>query len=84
MVAFHHTFAPIKSFENNRPNGVIWNESIAGRKAVDLASVYVKFIRKIQTEKQTNEIMIWVDNCFSQNKNWWLLTALVAGVNRKN
>lgn len=84
MVAFHHTFAPIKSFENNRPNGVIWNESIAGRKAVDLASVYVEFIRKIQTEKQTNEIMIWVDNCFSQNKNWWLLTALVAGVNRKN
>ena len=35
-IAFHETFAPIGSFVNKKPQGVVWNESISGRNATDI------------------------------------------------
>ena len=47
MVAFHETFAPIGKFVQKKPTGVIWNESISGRNADDLASSHMNFMRKL-------------------------------------
>ena len=84
MVCFHETFAPIGTFTDRKPVGVVWNESITGRNATDVASTFVRFIRKESSTQGTLEFFIWLDNCSAQNKNWTLFKALVAEVNHSN
>ena len=50
MVCFHETFAPIGTFTDRKLVGVVWNESITGRNATDVAATFVRFIRE---EKST-------------------------------
>ena len=84
MVCFHETFAPIALFVDHRPLGVVWNESITGRNACDVASSFVQYIRGGISSKGMQEFYIWTDNCSAQNKNWTLYTALTAEINKEN
>ena len=84
MVCFHETFAPIASFVDHRPLGVVWNESITGRNACYVASSFVQHIRGEISSKGTQQFYIGADNCSAQNKNWTLYTALTAEVNKEN
>ena len=69
LVTFYETFASkTKGFADYC---VLWNESIAGRKAPDVASSYLKII----------VILLWADNCSGQNKNWFVFTSLVQCLN---
>ena len=61
MVAFHETFAPIGKFVQKKPTGVIWNESISGRNADDLASSHMNFIRKLPSERNVDKFFIWAE-----------------------
>ena len=54
------------------------HEAIAGRNASDVASAYIKLITACGVPKH---ILIWADNCNTQNKNWTLFTALIQCVN---
>lgn len=74
--AYNETFAPIGG--NGPVFAMIWDETISGRLATDLISTYHSFIVRNGTN---NEINFWLDNCFSQNKNWNLLAHLVLLVN---
>lgn len=78
--AFHETFASIvkKSSTKRKSISVIWHEGIAGRKAEEAASAYVK---ALQHECGIKHAIYWVDNCTAQNQNWCPLSALVAVVN---
>ena len=55
MVGFHETFAPIGRFTDQRPVGVIWNESISGRNATDVSSAYIQFITGERERRNTQE-----------------------------
>ena len=57
---------------------ILWHEAMSGRKADDVTSANVKFIRAIDCPK----VLIWADNCGGQNKNWWLFSGLVQTVNQ--
>lgn len=57
---------------------VLWHEGVAGRDVSDVASA---FIRHILTQRDTQQIVIWPDNCTAQNKNWMLITGLLQTVN---
>ena len=56
----------------------MWHEGISGRKADDVTSAYVTFIRAVNAPK----LLIWADNCGGQNK-WFLFCGLVQTVNQK-
>ena len=75
LVTFNEPFA---SKTPGKPDYyILWHEAIAGRKAPDVASVFLQLIR------QCNEdfIWLWADNCSGQNKNWYLFTGLAQCVN---
>lgn len=78
LIVFNETFAAMKKNKEDRHYCMIWHEAIAGRRAEDIASVFIKFI---QTQRDTNELIIWMDNCTSQNKNWVFYSALLIYIN---
>jgi len=57
---------------------VIWHEAIAGRKCEDIISAFHAFFT---TYSDTPHIVLWLDNCAAQNKNWGLLSYLVYLIN---
>jgi len=83
LVVFHETFAPIGSSKKNgkkpRVLSCLWNESISGRNACDVASSFEKALTFYM--QNTSKVVIWADNCSAQNKNWTLYTALNLLVN---
>ena len=76
LVLFNETFA---SPSKKGPKlCVIWHEGEAGRLASNLASSFVAFIQRNRDKKT---VIIYSDNCCSQNKNWTLFSTLVRVVN---
>ena len=82
VVCFNQTFAPLggRKKSGNVPVAVLWDESICGRNAEDVASAYVKFIRHANFRDKA-KFLIYADNCTAQNKNWIIFTAMVNEVN---
>ena len=77
IIAFNETFAELGKANNNVV--VVWNESVSGRSAPDICSAFWNFLTTKVRDKK--EIILWCDNCTSQNKNWTLFTVLVSAVN---
>ncbi|XP_033629274.1 uncharacterized protein LOC117305910 isoform X2 [Asterias rubens] len=76
LVVFNETFAcPGK---DGQATCVLWHEAEAGRKAFNVCSSYVAFIKQ---NRDKEEIILYADNCSSQNKNWTLLSAMPRIVN---
>ncbi|KAG9264186.1 uncharacterized protein LOC111196652 [Astyanax mexicanus] len=79
VVAFHETFASVGKGKNKKNTiSVLWHEGIAGRSAAEITSAYMAALEK---ERDVRHIILWVDNCSAQNKNWCLLSSLVTLVN---
>ena len=80
LMVFNETFAPVGGSKNekDKATGVLWYEGIRERTAADVASTFVSFIRK---NRDTKDFIFWLNNCSAQNKNWYLYTALLNGVN---
>jgi hypothetical protein len=56
----------------------VWNEVEGKRGANEVASCVRQFILKIKEEKpEVEEIRIWADNCFGQNKNKYMFAMLL-------
>ena len=78
LVLFNETFcAPGK---NGPATCILWNEEEAGRKASDVANAYVHFA----CSQQCSHLIIYADNCSSQNKNRTLFSVLIRAVNDKD
>ena len=83
LVQFHETFAPLggKKRRGEAAIGVLWNESMSGRNAEDLASTFTKFLRH-PSVRDKKRVIMYLDNCSAQNKNWTVFTAMINEVNR--
>ena len=79
LVCFHETFAPIgkqdKKKFHRQTKAVVWHEAISGRLGPDVASAFVKAI--LDMSQSCRHIVVYLDNCSSQNKNWFLFTTMV-------
>lgn len=89
MVVFNETFEVLekeKSCAKRKAKGinpsvaVVWNESISGRNADDVATAYIHFLLKNGSKKK---IIIYADNCAPQNKNWMLFSNIIKVLNSK-
>lgn len=79
LVAFNESFIPVgKQQLYLRPLAVIWHEAVSGRKREDITSAFHAFLMQ---NRDMHHIVIWLDNCSAQNKNWCLLSFIVYMVN---
>lgn len=73
LIAFNKTFVPVG--ETNEPIfACSWLEEISKRNKEDLISTFFAFMMRY---KHVDQIIIWLDNCAAQNKNWSLMSFLV-------
>jgi len=82
LIAFNETFANVNEHLSKNHNNfvVIWHEAISGRKGSDIASTFWYFLL---ANRDAKKIIIWLDNCAGQNKNWILYSMLVKAVNSR-
>lgn len=79
IIAFHLTFSPIVEYSKNaRTTSLVWHEGLAGRKCEEISSMYVK---ALIVDRDYKEIIYFMDNCSSQNKNWSIITAMTKLIN---
>ena len=78
IIAFNESFVPLGNKQELTPLAVIWHEAIAGRKRDDICSAFHTFFT---TYRDTPHILLWLDNCAAQNKNWGFLSYLVYLIN---
>lgn len=78
--AYNESFAPMGTFsDRDRPIiAPLWHEGISGRKQEQIISAYHQFFL---ANKDRANIVLWLDNCSSQNKNWCFLSYLVYIIN---
>lgn len=57
---------------------VLWHEGITGRKKEDVANAFLNFYQK---KRDAQNIIIWMDNCNGQNKNFALFSAHLQYIN---
>lgn len=78
IIAFNESFVPIGKNSTQKPFAVIWHETSAGRKKEEIISAYFQFFLYHRDQK---DIVLWIDNCSGQNKNWALFSFLVYLIN---
>src|SRR5258705_4286135 len=81
MVVFNETFADMKQTVTDRRKAhycMLWHEAESGRSAHDIASAFLKFLHQIRDHEK---VILWLDNCSAQNKNYVIFSALMAAVN---
>lgn len=79
IICFNESFVPLSKFTaTQKPVAVLWNEVISGRKQEDIVSAFCAFLLERRDDRN---IVIWTDNCSSQNKNRALMTFLVQIIN---
>ena len=77
LVVFNETFASVVSAhaaDKTKHYLALWNESISGRCSADITSAFHKIIA---LERDRSHFVFWLDNCSSQNKNWFFFSMLV-------
>lgn len=78
LTTYHESFAPVGKKSKELPYAMVWHEAVSGRWKEDIISTFYMFLKK---QRDAKKIVIWLDNCASQNKNWALLSFLVKMVN---
>lgn len=74
LVAYHESFVPVGKKPKALPYAVVWHEATAGRCKEEIISTFFAFLLK---NRDAENIILWLDNCSAQNKNWGLFTFLV-------
>ena len=79
ICAYNESFSPIGKIKG-KSIAMLRNQGVAGRNDKDIAIRSEKLILH-EVDHDTKHLVLWMDNCGPQNKNWILYPALVAMVN---
>lgn len=79
LMLFNESFVP--PGKNKTAVCILWHEGESGRKAYNVATTYVYFLRNYCRDQK--HVYFFLDNCNSQNKNKVLISALVRLINDK-
>lgn len=82
LTVYNESFVPVGTKNNLQSVACLWHEGIRGRNKEDILSTFYKFL--ITAARDVKHILLWMDNCTAQNKNWTFLTFLVFCVNCSN
>ncbi|CAH0397369.1 unnamed protein product [Chilo suppressalis] len=78
LVAYNETFVPLGNFKKGHVFAAVWHEGVAGRKQEDITSTFKAFLLN---NRDAEHIVLWLDNCSAQNKNWCFFTFLISIIN---
>ncbi|KAG5875181.1 hypothetical protein JTB14_028391 [Gonioctena quinquepunctata] len=69
IIAYNESFVPVGMKKKGaiKPVAAIWHDVIAGRKIENVMSTFYSFFLHHRDKKN---IILWMDNCTTQNKNW--------------
>lgn len=74
IIAYNESFVPA----GKRPKvpffAVVWHEATAGRCKSDIISSFYSYFLQM---RDITHLILWMDNCSSQNKNWTLYSFFV-------
>lgn len=79
LTVYNETFVPVGKKPKQPTVACVWHDAIRGRNKEELISTLFKFL--VTECRDTKQIVLWMDNCSSQNKNWAFLTFLIFCVN---
>lgn len=79
LTTYNESFVPVGTKQKNvKPLAIIWHEAISGRNKEDIVSAFHYFFMANRDKKN---VVLWLDNCTAQNKNWCLLSYFIYIVN---
>jgi hypothetical protein len=76
IAAYNESFSPLGKSSGRKSVAVIWHQGLMGRNDEDVASAFVRILSQPDMQ-ELPELVLWLDNCSAQNKNWTLYTAMV-------
>lgn len=76
LLVFNETFASMRKVDNHVC--IVWHEAMAGRRAEEVTCTFLKFFNQ---HRDVENIILWLDNCTGQNKNWLLFSTILSYVN---
>ena len=62
---------------------MVWHQGIMGHNDEDIVSSFIKFMRE-EVDRDCVHLVLWMDNCGPQNKNWTLFSTMIAIINSKD
>lgn len=82
IVVYNESFVPTGQVRKDLSVfPVLWYEGLFGRSKAEIISAYYQFFIFHRDKKN---IILWVDNCSSQNKNWTFFSFLIYIINSKD
>lgn len=81
LIVFNQSFVPVGDkhvHDMGLTFAALWHEAISGRRKEDIISCFGVFFEQ---NRDLKHIILWLDNCAAQNKNWTLYSYLVYLVN---
>lgn len=82
LTVYNESFVPVGTKSSLQSVACLWHEGIRGRRKEDIVSTFYKFL--ITAARDVKHVVLWMDNCTAQNKNWTFFTFLVFCVNCPN
>ena len=79
LCAYNEHFSPIDK-RKGKSIAMLWHEVVARRNDEDIASCFEKIMLH-KGDRDTKHLVLEMDNCRPQNKNWTLYPALVGMLN---
>ncbi|XP_031334146.1 uncharacterized protein LOC116164147 [Photinus pyralis] len=76
LVAYNESF--ISAGPKSKHFAAVWHEAIQGRNKEDIVSSFYKYFLHMRDAKH---VILWLDNCTAQNKNWCLYSFFIYIVN---
>ena len=78
LSVFNETFAYVGgATPDHKHITVLWHYGISSRRASDVTSAYWTFMESINRK---GNLVLWLDNCSGQNKNWTLILHLCKAI----
>lgn len=78
LIAFNESFIPAGKKSKVPPFAALWHEATAGRSKKEIISAFYKYFLHI---RDVEEVILWVDNCSAQNRNWCLYSFFIYLIN---
>ncbi|KAB0801639.1 hypothetical protein PPYR_03825 [Photinus pyralis] len=78
LVAYNESFISAGPKSKVGHFAAVWHEAIQGRNKEDIVSSFYKYFLHMRDAKH---VILWLDNCTAQNKNWCLYSFFIYIVN---
>ena len=87
LTCYNETFAPLmpskrgskKVNQHKSATCILWHDGLAGRSGAEVAAAFYLFLTTVC--RNIPHVVLWLDNCASQNKSWVLMTTLMTAIN---